>query len=73
MYRALIRFRDLTDGHLYEAGEAFPHDGRDVPPERIDVLLSGKNAASQPLIVKVEEEVKQIPQARKTARKTTKK
>ena len=25
---------DLTDGHEYHAGEAFPHDGREIPDKR---------------------------------------
>ena len=29
---------DLTDGHEYHEGEAFPHDGREIPDERWGVL-----------------------------------
>lgn len=50
MYRVLNTFRDLTDGHLYQTGDQFPHDGRDIPPERIESLVSGRNQANLRLI-----------------------
>ena len=55
MYKTLCVFRDLQDGHLYDADEPFPHDGRAIDPMRIDALLTGKNAANKPLITVTEE------------------
>ena len=50
MYKAKCRFRDLEDGHLYEAGEKFPHDGRGISPARIAELSGDKNKAGFALI-----------------------
>ena len=50
MYRAIERFRDLTDGHLYNSGEAFPFDGREVPAERLETLATARNRSNKPLI-----------------------
>ena len=55
MYKAICVFRDLQDGHLYNADEPFPHDGREISPGRLEDLLTGKNAAKRPLIVKTVE------------------
>ena len=73
MYRVIERFRDLTDRHLYEAGDAFPHDGREIPPERIEALETGKNAAGRAFIAQVKESVpadpEEAPKPRKVGRK----
>ena len=37
MYKAVITWRDLTNGRLYRAGETYLHQG--VSPERVDMLL----------------------------------
>lgn len=58
-YISTREWRDLTDGHLYRDGEPFPYDGRAIPPERIDSLMSGKNLAGIALIRPVEETVKE--------------
>jgi len=50
MIKALCDFRDLQDGHLYRAGEPFPHDGREIPAERISELSGAHNASGRPLI-----------------------
>lgn len=50
MYRVLTTFRDLEDGHLYQAGDTFPHDGRKIPEERIESLVNGRNQANMRLI-----------------------
>ena len=47
-------WRDNTDGHLYREGEPFPFDGRDVEPDRLDALESGRNRAGLRLIRAVE-------------------
>lgn len=50
MYQALMRFRDLTDGHLYEQGDAFPYDGRVIPEDRLNSLKTGENQVGKPVI-----------------------
>ena len=80
MYKAIQQFRDLTDGHLYQEGETFPHDGREIPADRLDALVSDNNRAGKALIVwaseekPVEETAPQKPAAEKPrkTRKTTK-
>lgn len=72
MYRAIERFRDLTDGHLYESGEIFPYDGRKISEDRINALATGRNASSKPLIAAVEEiptETQEEPQRPRRGRK----
>lgn len=73
MYRAKVTFRDLQDGHLYKAGETFPFDGREVPQERIDALVTGRNASSMALLEEVEEIIKEEPKKRETGRRTARK
>lgn len=72
MYKSIVRWRDLEDKHLYEAGDAFPHDGRDIPPERIAELSGTQNKAGFALIeaVHVPDEGNPIQKA-KTPRKGT--
>ena len=65
MYKAIVRFRDLSDGHLYEAGDPFPFDGRVIPAKRLDALLSDQNASRRALIAKVEEKPVEEPKAAK--------
>ena len=71
MYRVLNTFRDLTDGHLYQTGDPFPHDGRDIPEERIESLASGRTQANMRLIeptgeiVKAEEKPVKTPGKRR--------
>ena len=55
MHKALRQWRDLTDGHLYNPGDVFPHDGRQIAPERIAALVSGSNKANMALIVQTGE------------------
>ena len=77
MYQSIRVWRDLEDGHPYQPGEAFPHDGREVSPERLQALESGKNAANLPMIRKVpetahtEEEPESEPVKEPVKRKTT--
>ena len=73
-------WRDLTDGHLYSEGDSFPHDGREIPPERICELEKGQNRAGFALIrAEAEPDDKQVapktdaPEKPKTARKTARK
>jgi hypothetical protein len=77
MFVCKLRWRDLTDGHLYQAGDPFPFDGREVPADRIDSLVSGKNRAGIAFISPVKEKVKEIltetPEAPKKAVRSRKK
>lgn len=43
-------WRDLTDKHLYHAGDPFPCDGREIPAERLEQLESGRNQAGLQMI-----------------------
>lgn len=45
------RFRDTTDGHIYEAGDDYPRPGVEVTAERIAELSGG---AGEPMIVDVD-------------------
>ena len=49
-YISATQWRDLTDGHLYAEGDEFPFDGREVPAERLDELVNGRNRAGLRLI-----------------------
>ena len=55
MFTSLRQWRDLTDGHLYKPGDVFPHDGRQIAPERVAALASGANKARMALIMKAAE------------------
>ena len=56
-YVSIARWRDIEDNHLYNEGDEFPHDGRELSPQRVDSLVSGKNKAGIALIRPVEEKV----------------
>ena len=43
-------WRDLEDGHLYQPGDDFPHDGRVITKERIAELAGTQNKAGFALI-----------------------
>jgi len=72
MYKAVCTWRDLEDGHLYEAGDHFPHDGREIPAERIAMLLSSENLANKPVVEKAEEAPTEERKPRRTAKKAEK-
>jgi hypothetical protein len=61
MYKALRQWRDLEDNHIYNAGDAFPHDGREIAPARLAALSTGANKAKMRLIEAVDEQGKEIP------------
>lgn len=50
MYKSVTIWRDLEDGHLYQIGDPFPHDGREISPERIAELSGAQNKAGFTLI-----------------------
>lgn len=73
MYRVITTFRDLEDGHLYRAGDPFPHDGREIKNERLESLLSSQNRVSKPVIEQDEQDIwaeqkpaQKAPRKRKT-------
>ena len=85
-YVSTVEWRDNSDGHLYREGESFPFDGREIAPERLAELESGRNRAGlrlikgcevkdEPVEVPKEEAPKKAAEGRKTAsrKKTTKK
>ena len=49
-YICIGAWRDLTDGHLYQAGETFPRNGKKVSPSRLSELEGSGNKAGYPLI-----------------------
>lgn len=55
MYESIATWRDLTDKHLYHPGDKFPFDGREIPEERLEQLVSGHNMAVMPVITLVAE------------------
>ena len=61
MYISIKRWRDLEDGHLYDPGDPFPHDQRELPQERIDMLMSPQNKAGFAVIEAVSEKVEEKP------------
>lgn len=74
LYKVLLQFRDLTDGHLYNAGDKFPHDGRVITPARIEELSTGQNKAKKALIEAVEEIAGEIAApAKKTQQRAARK
>lgn len=50
MYKSITTWRDLEDNHLYQNGDVFPHDGREVSDERIAELSGTQNKAGFALI-----------------------
>ena len=73
MYKVIEKFRDLTDGHLYESGDAFPFDGREIPAARLDTLVNGQNLANKRLIAPVEEIPTEAPKAARKGRRAANK
>lgn len=73
MYKVIEKFRDLTDGHLYEPGDAFPFDGREIPAARLDALVNGQNRANKRLIATVEEIPTEAPKTAKKGRRAANK
>jgi hypothetical protein len=75
-YKAVCDWRDLTDGHLYKAGDQFPFDSRPIPAERIADLMSDQNKARKRLVEAVQESPNSLPiqepKGRKKAVKTPK-
>ena len=65
-------WRDLTDHHLYADGDVFPHDGREIPAERLAYLAGTQNKAGFAVIKAVETPHEENPKATAgTAKKAT--
>ncbi len=54
MYTTLIKFKDAEDGHLYQIGQDFPFDGREVSQARIKELSSKGNKLKVKIIEEIE-------------------
>ena len=52
---SLTTWVDVLDGHEYSEGNPFPHDGREIPEERITALTTAENDLKRPVIMAVEE------------------
>lgn len=57
MYKVIVRFKDLTDGSIYDVGDTFPHDDAKISKERIEELITNKNKIGKPVIEEVKEDV----------------
>lgn len=67
--KSIVKWRDLTDGHLYNAGDPFPYDGREIPKERIEELSGKRNMAGFALI-EIEPEEAQAPEEKPVKKAT---
>ena len=77
MYKVICQFRDLSDGHLYNVGDVFPHDGRGIDHSRIAELSGTANKARIRLIEAVPDkadaqEAEQAKQPEKAPRRQRK-
>ncbi len=76
-YVSIARWRDLEDNHLYKEGDEFPYDKRELSPQRVDSLVSGKNKAGialiRPIEVKVIETITETPEVAKRPVRRSKK
>lgn len=71
-YVSTVKWRDLTDRHLYGEGEPFPYDGRDISKQRIAELSGTQNKAGFALIKALPVPVEEIPiQEEETPKKAT--
>ena len=53
---SLMTWVDQTDGHEYHEGESFPHDGREIPEDRIKELSTPDNQIGRPVVLVSETE-----------------
>lgn len=60
-YKSLAKWRDLTDKHLYQPGDTFPFDGREIPAERIAELMDSGNRAGIAVISLSEDGMTESP------------
>jgi len=62
-YISTTTWRDLQDGHLYAAGDPFPHDGREIAAARLADLSTAHNKAGYALIKGIPEPEQPKPKA----------
>lgn len=68
-YEVVKTFADLQDNrHLYNVGDAFPHEGAEVSEDRLKELSGSSNKLGTPLI----KEIKEIKPKSKTTNKKKK-
>lgn len=60
-YVSTTAWRDLSDRHMYGAGDPFPYDGRELPAERYLELAGTQNKAGFALIKAVQDNPEEIP------------
>ena len=58
--KSLATWVDLEDGHEYHTGDLFPHDGREIEPDRIEALSTDGNGTGHP-VISVEQDPKEKP------------
>lgn len=60
-YKVIVSFTDLQDNNYrYVAGDIFPRDGIEVSAERLEALSTTNNRRHEPMIIKVEDNVKTV-------------
>ena len=62
-YISTATWRDLSDQHLYAAGDMFPHDGREIAEDRLAYLAGTQNKAGFAVIKAVDTPVEENPKA----------
>ena len=66
-YKVIHYFEDLKDfNHPYNVGDIFPRIGMNVTENRLKELSSNKNKQGKPLIEKIDDEVEQNDEEKKT-------
>ena len=66
-YKVIHYFTDLQDfNHPYNVGDIFPRIGMNVTENRLKELSSNKNKQGKPLIEKIDDEVEQNDEEKKT-------
>lgn len=66
-YKVIHYFTDLQDfNHPYNVGDVFPRIGMNVTEDRLKELSSNKNKQGKPLIEKIDDEVEQNDEEKKT-------
>lgn len=66
-YRVIHFFTDLQDSnHPYNVGDVFPRIGMKVKEDRLKELSCDKNKQGKPLIEKIDDEVEQNDEEKKT-------
>jgi hypothetical protein len=68
MYRVVETFADAQDRYyVYNVGDSFPRNGKTVSAERVNELLTNKNAIGKPIIV--DESERPVVETKKKSKK----